>query len=51
MKHSYPSDRDIIRAIECLDAFTEAACEAQWTCVDDVDVIFLGKNGRMLGPR
>jgi hypothetical protein len=51
VKRSYPYDRDIIRAIESLGGglFPGPASNERWTELGDVDVIFLDKDGKMLG--
>ena len=50
VKRSYAYDRDIIRAIESLGGFfPDPESTSPWTGLGDVDVIFLDRNGKLLG--
>lgn len=50
VKRRFAYDRDIIRAIDALGCFfPDSNGSEQWTGLGDVDVVFLDKEGRMLG--
>lgn len=50
VKRRYAYDRDIVQALDTLGGFfPDAASTEPWTGLGDVDVVFLDKNGKVLG--
>lgn len=50
IRRRFAYDRDIIRAVDNLGCFwPDLASSEQWTELGDVDVVFLDKQGKMLG--